>query len=37
MKSPEPLVQNQNTFKEMVLMLPSTRIDQNVQQHGYQS
>ena len=24
MKSPEPLVKNQNNFTEMVLMLPST-------------
>ena len=31
MKSPEPLVQNQNNFTEMVLMLPSTKIDQKVQ------
>ena len=30
-KSPEPLVQNQNNFSEMVLMLPSTKIDQKVQ------
>ena len=30
MKSPELLVQNQNNFTEMVLMLPSTLIDQNV-------
>ena len=30
MKSPEPLVRNQNNFTEMVLMLPSTKIDQMV-------
>ena len=28
MKSPESLVQNQNNFIEMVLLLPSTKIDQ---------
>ena len=31
MKSPEPLVQNQNNFTEMVLILSSTKIDQKVQ------
>ena len=31
MKSPEPLVQNQNNFTEVVLMLLSTKIDQKVQ------
>ena len=32
MKSPpEPLVQNPNNFTEMVLILPSTKIDQKVQ------
>ena len=31
MKSPEPLVQNQNNFTEMVLKLSSTQIDQKVQ------
>ena len=31
MKSPEPLVQNQKNFTEMVLILPSTKIDQKVQ------
>ena len=30
MKYPEPLVQNQNNFAEIVLMLPSTEIDQKV-------
>ena len=30
MKSPEPVVQNQNDFTETVLMLPSTEIDQKV-------
>ena len=30
MKSPEPLVQNQNNFTEIFLMLPSTKIDQKV-------
>ena len=29
--SPEPVVQNQNNFTEMVLMLPSTKTDQKVQ------
>ena len=28
MKSPDPLVQNQNNFTEMVLILPSPQIDQ---------
>ena len=28
MRSPEPLIQNQNNFTEMVFMLPSTKIDQ---------
>ena len=31
MKFPEPLVQNENDLAEMVLMLPSTKIDQKVQ------
>ena len=31
MKNPEPLVQNQNNFTEMILMLPSTLIDQKFQ------
>ena len=31
MKSPKPLVQNQNNFTEMVLMSPSTSINQRVQ------
>ena len=30
MKSPEPLVQNLNNLTEMVLLLPSTKIDQKV-------
>ena len=30
MKSPESLVQNQNNFTEMVLMWPSTKIDQKI-------
>ena len=37
---PKPLVQNQNSFTEMVLMLPSAKIDQKfslAEQHGYQS
>ena len=36
---PESLVQIQNNFKEIFLMMPSTQIDQNVQsaeQHGHQ-
>ena len=30
-KFPEPLVQNQNNFAEMVLILPTTKIDQKGQ------
>ena len=32
--SPEPLVQNQNDFTEMVLILPSAKIDKKVQAGG---